>query len=104
MPACEEAGILGALTGIIGSIQAMEVMKEILGIGDSLAGRLLMYDALEARMLMAEIRWIGTTPSTARGRGSAICRTMPEGYWAASGSSSMSPDRRSSGRGVEMML
>ena len=41
LPACEEAGILGALTGIIGSIQAMEVIKEMLGIGDSLAGRLL---------------------------------------------------------------
>ena len=50
-PACEEAGILGALPGIIGSMQAMEVIKEILEIGDSLAGRILMYDALGARLL-----------------------------------------------------
>jgi adenylyltransferase/sulfurtransferase len=55
LPACEEAGIMGALTGIIGSIQAMEVMKEILGIGDSLAGRLLMYDALAARAYVAAL-------------------------------------------------
>jgi adenylyltransferase/sulfurtransferase len=48
-PACEEAGIIGALPGIIGSMQAMEVLKELLGIGDSLAGRLLMYDALATR-------------------------------------------------------
>jgi molybdopterin-synthase adenylyltransferase len=41
VPSCEEAGILGALTGIIGSIQALEAIKEILGVGDSLAGRLL---------------------------------------------------------------
>lgn len=49
LPSCEEAGILGALPGIIGSMQAMEVIKEITGIGDSLAGRLLLYDAKSAR-------------------------------------------------------
>ena len=62
LPACEEAGILGALTGIIGSIQAMEVMKEILGIGDSLAGKLFMYDALAARSYVAELRWNPSNP------------------------------------------
>ena len=67
MPTCEEAGILGALTGIIGSIQAIEVMKEILGIGESLAGRMLLYDALEARMLMAEIRWDPNNPVNGTG-------------------------------------
>ena len=46
-PSCSEAGVLGVLCGIIGSIQAMEAVKLILGIGDSLAGRLLAYDALE---------------------------------------------------------
>ena len=49
VPTCEEAGILGALTGIMGSIQALEVIKELLDIGDSLAGRLMIYDALAAR-------------------------------------------------------
>ena len=42
-----EAGVLGVLPGIIGSIQAMEAIKLILGIGDTLTGRLLAYDALE---------------------------------------------------------
>ncbi len=46
-PSCAEAGVLGVLPGIIGSIQAMEAIKLILGLGDSLAGRLLAYDALE---------------------------------------------------------
>ncbi|MBV9661868.1 MAG: ThiF family adenylyltransferase, partial [Acidimicrobiales bacterium] len=46
-PSCSEAGVLGVLPGIIGSIQAMEVIKLLLGIGDLLAGRLLAYDALE---------------------------------------------------------
>jgi molybdopterin/thiamine biosynthesis adenylyltransferase len=46
-PSCAEAGVLGVLPGIIGSIQAMEALKLILGVGETLAGRLLMYDALE---------------------------------------------------------
>jgi sulfur-carrier protein adenylyltransferase/sulfurtransferase len=46
-PSCSEAGVLGVLCGIIGSIQAMETVKLLLGIGDSLAGRLLAYDSLE---------------------------------------------------------
>jgi len=49
IPTCAEAGILGALTGVIGSMQALEAIKEILAIGDSLAGRILLYDALSAR-------------------------------------------------------
>lgn len=47
---CEEAGILGALTGIIGSLQAIETIKELLAIGETLAGRLLIYDALDCRI------------------------------------------------------
>ena len=46
-PSCSEAGVLGVLPGIIGSIQAMEAIKLILGLGDPLVGRLLAYDALE---------------------------------------------------------
>jgi molybdopterin/thiamine biosynthesis adenylyltransferase len=46
-PSCAEAGVLGVLPGIIGSIQAMEAIKVLLGLGDTLAGRLLAYDALE---------------------------------------------------------
>lgn len=46
-PSCSEAGVLGVLPGIIGSIQAMETIKLLLGLGDLLVGRLLAYDALE---------------------------------------------------------
>jgi molybdopterin/thiamine biosynthesis adenylyltransferase/rhodanese-related sulfurtransferase len=46
-PSCAEAGVLGVLPGIVGSIQAMEAIKLLLGLGDTLAGRLLAYDALE---------------------------------------------------------
>lgn len=49
IPSCAEAGILGALTGIIGSMQALEIIKEITDTGESLAGRLVLYDAKFAR-------------------------------------------------------
>jgi molybdopterin-synthase adenylyltransferase len=48
VPSCAQAGVLGALGGTLGSMQATEVVKEILGVGRSLSGRLLMYDALAA--------------------------------------------------------
>ena len=48
VPTCAEAGVLGALTGVLGSMQAMEAIKEILQIGDSLSGRLMLYDGLAA--------------------------------------------------------
>jgi sulfur-carrier protein adenylyltransferase/sulfurtransferase len=46
-PSCAEAGVLGVLPGIVGSIQAIETIKLILGLGDPLVGRLLAYDSLE---------------------------------------------------------
>jgi molybdopterin/thiamine biosynthesis adenylyltransferase len=49
VPSCAEAGILGALTGVVGTLQAMEVIKLVTGIGEPLVGRLLLYDALAAR-------------------------------------------------------
>jgi molybdopterin/thiamine biosynthesis adenylyltransferase len=49
VPRCEEAGILGAVAGVLGTLQAVEVLKELLGLGDSLDGALLIYDALRAR-------------------------------------------------------
>jgi molybdopterin/thiamine biosynthesis adenylyltransferase len=48
VPSCAQAGVLGALAGTLGALQATEVVKEILGIGRSLSGRLLTYDALDA--------------------------------------------------------
>ena len=49
VPNCAEAGVLGAVTGVMGTLQATEVLREILGIGDTLAGRLLLWDALAMR-------------------------------------------------------
>ncbi|WOC15941.1 molybdopterin-synthase adenylyltransferase MoeB [Pseudochrobactrum sp. MP213Fo] len=49
IPSCAEAGVIGALPAILGSLQAMEVIKLITGIGELLLGRLLLYDALSAR-------------------------------------------------------
>lgn len=45
-PSCEEAGVLGALAGLVGAMQALEVIKELLGIGEGLAGRLLLLNPL----------------------------------------------------------
>jgi adenylyltransferase/sulfurtransferase len=56
VPSCAEAGVLGALCGTIGSIQATEVLKLILGVGDSLNGRLLLYDALSMEMRQVRVR------------------------------------------------
>ena len=49
VPSCAIAGVVGALTGVIGTLQAMETIKLIAGIGEPLIGRLLLYDALTAR-------------------------------------------------------
>ena len=46
IPSCSEAGVLGALAGMVGSLQAVEVVKELLGIGEGLSGRLMMIDSL----------------------------------------------------------
>lgn len=50
VPSCAEGGVLGALAGAVGSLQAVEVLKEIMQIGDTLAGSLLIYDALSAEV------------------------------------------------------
>ena len=47
-PSCSSAGVLGSLAGTLGSLQATEIVKELLGIGDSLSGQLLLYEALSA--------------------------------------------------------
>ena len=56
VPSCAEAGVIGALTGVIGSVQAMEALKELLGIGEGLVGRLLVHDALAAEWLTIRYR------------------------------------------------
>lgn len=55
-PSCAEAGVLGVLPGVMGVLQATEAIKLILSLGDSLAGRLLAYDALKARFRELKLR------------------------------------------------
>jgi sulfur-carrier protein adenylyltransferase/sulfurtransferase len=56
VPSCAEGGVLGVLPGIVGSIQAMETIKLILGKGESLVGRLLLFDALQMRFREVKLR------------------------------------------------
>jgi molybdopterin/thiamine biosynthesis adenylyltransferase len=54
-PNCSETGILGAVAGVMGTLQAVEILKEIAGIGESLAGKLLIYDALAAQFRTVKV-------------------------------------------------
>ncbi len=69
IPSCAEAGVLGALCGVMGSLQATEVVKELLGIGDSLSGTLMMYEGLASEFTRISIKadpdcpLCGTTPT-----------------------------------------
>lgn len=56
IPSCAEAGVLGAIAGTMGSLQATEVLKELLGVGDSLSGSLLIYDALSTGFRKVKVR------------------------------------------------
>lgn len=56
VPSCGEAGVLGAVTGVLGTWQATEALKEILGIGEGLSGRLLIWDALAASLRTIRLR------------------------------------------------
>ncbi len=57
VPACAEAGILGALPGVLGSLMALEVIREIVGFGEGLVGRLLMVDARSMRFETLSYDW-----------------------------------------------
>ena len=61
---CSEVGVLGATVGVLGTLAAAEVIKEILGIGESLAGRLLIYDGLGGRFETVNIAWDPDNPLT----------------------------------------
>jgi molybdopterin-synthase adenylyltransferase len=62
VPACQEAGILGALTGVVGSMMALEVIREIVGFGQGLTGRLLMIDARAMRFETLSYVWDPANP------------------------------------------
>jgi len=62
VPACSEAGILGALTGVLGAMMALEVIREIVGFGEGLVGRLLMVDARAMRFETVGYGWDKDNP------------------------------------------
>jgi molybdopterin-synthase adenylyltransferase len=64
VPACAEAGVLGALAGVVGSMMALETIREIVGFGDGLVGRLIMIDARSMRFETLRYAWDPTNPLT----------------------------------------
>ncbi len=62
VPACAEAGVLGALAGVIGSMMALEVIREIVGFGENLVGRLVMLDARAMRFETLRYGWDPANP------------------------------------------
>ena len=69
IPSCAEAGVLGALCGTMGSLQATEVLKELLGVGDSMAGYLMIYDGLGSEFRKVKVK---------RDKGCPLCGEHPE--------------------------
>ncbi len=67
VPTCAEAGVLGALTGLVGSLMALEVVREIVGFGEGLVGRLLLIDALNLRFETLSYGWDPENPLNGRG-------------------------------------
>ncbi|MBZ6076596.1 HesA/MoeB/ThiF family protein [Microvirga puerhi] len=74
IPTCAEAGILGALAGVMGSLMAMEVIREIVGFGESLVGRLLMVDARSMRFETIRYEWDEANPLNGLSRVSSRTR------------------------------
>ena len=64
IPACAEAGVLGALAGVLGSLMAIEVIRQITGFGEGLVGRLLMVDARSMRFETLSYAWDDRNPLT----------------------------------------
>jgi adenylyltransferase/sulfurtransferase len=67
VPTCAEAGVLGALAGVMGSLMAMEVIREIVGFGEGLVGRLLMVDARSMRFDTLRYAWDESNPLSGTG-------------------------------------
>ncbi|MFO1170489.1 MAG: HesA/MoeB/ThiF family protein [Hyphomicrobiaceae bacterium] len=66
IPNCSEVGILGAVAGVIGTLMAQEVLKELIGIGRSMVGRLMLYDARDTRFDELSVRWDPDNPLNGR--------------------------------------
>lgn len=62
IPNCSQTGVLGAVVGVLGTLAAMEVLKELIGLGEGLVGRLMIYDALGPRFTIIKYGWDKTSP------------------------------------------
>ncbi len=112
-PSCADAGVLGVLPGIIGSLQALETIKLLLGIGDPLIGRLVLFDALPFRFRELEVRKdprcpaCGDRPAIRDLTTTAEQCGVPAGGLADADPSSISPeelrDRLARGEPVELL-
>jgi len=71
-PSCAEAGVLGVLPGIVGSLQAMEAIKIVLGLGETLAGRLLAYDAMDESFRTYKVRRDPSCPACGESAGEIV--------------------------------
>jgi molybdopterin-synthase adenylyltransferase len=67
VPPCAEAGVLGALAGVMGSLMAMEVIRAVAGFGEPLVGRLLMVDARSMRFETLSYGWDPANPLSGTG-------------------------------------
>jgi sulfur-carrier protein adenylyltransferase/sulfurtransferase len=77
-PSCAEAGVLGVLPGIVGSIQALEAIKILLGLGDTLVGRLLSFDALDESFRTFKVRRDPECPACGPGAGEIVIAEYDE--------------------------
>ena len=77
-PSCSEAGVLGVLPGIVGSLQAVEAIKLLLGIGETLQGRLLAYDALEESFRTFKVRRDPQCPACGEDAGDIVIAEYDE--------------------------
>ncbi len=68
VPACAQAGVLGALTGLVGAMMALEVIREIVGFGESLTGRILLIDTLNMRFETVRYAWDCDNPLNGSGK------------------------------------
>jgi molybdopterin-synthase adenylyltransferase len=71
LPTCAEVGVLGALTGMVGALMALEVIREIVGFGQSMVGRLALFDLMTMRFDTIAYGWDQDNPLN--GRGAAKC-------------------------------
>jgi adenylyltransferase/sulfurtransferase len=100
VPSCAEAGVLGILPGVVGCLQATETVKYLLGIGEGLAGRLVVYDALS--MTFRELR-LGKDPACPSCGANPSIRELTdlEGYCAPGAASGDAPAAAAAGPGRE---